>query len=143
MQQTSESSNYWLVSYITHQCKRQSRYEIDKYLLEAGYKAQDIEVAWQIISQPVKVAQPSLLAKTFYFVGALFSLGIAFLILQSAGSYKYLPALVFFLVFVIASIITFAKVPNSTQVKITIRLIFVVITILIVFMLLLIPRSIW
>lgn len=47
MQQSSQSLNPWLISYIEQQRNKQSRYEIDKYLIAAGYDPAEIEFVWQ------------------------------------------------------------------------------------------------
>jgi hypothetical protein len=39
--------NPWLVSYLVQHHPTKSRYEIDKYLIEAGYSPKEIEIAWQ------------------------------------------------------------------------------------------------
>lgn len=47
MLQPQQTLNPWLVSYISQHHKTQTRYEIDRYLLETGYEASKIEAAWQ------------------------------------------------------------------------------------------------
>lgn len=50
--QQTETVNPWLVSYIEQHRNNQSRYEIDKYLIETGYNPAEIEQAWQILRLP-------------------------------------------------------------------------------------------
>lgn len=40
--------NPWLASYVDQHQGKQTRYEIDKYLIEAGYNPAEIELAWTI-----------------------------------------------------------------------------------------------
>jgi hypothetical protein len=42
--------NPWLISYLSENQRLKSRYELDKYLLEAGHTPQDIELAWEALS---------------------------------------------------------------------------------------------
>lgn len=49
MQQTPSSLNPWLLSYVLQRHKSRSRYEIDRYLIEAGYNPTQIEVTWQTV----------------------------------------------------------------------------------------------
>lgn len=52
MQNNSQQNlNPWLLSYVTQQHQKQSRYEIDKYLIEAGYSPGEIELVWKNLSQ--------------------------------------------------------------------------------------------
>src|SRR5690348_8008923 len=55
MQQSSQSLNPWLVSYIRQHKNTQTRYDIDKYLINAGYNPTEIEEVWQHLSKnPLK-----------------------------------------------------------------------------------------
>jgi hypothetical protein len=47
MTQSHLSLNPWLTSYILQYAAVKSRYEIDKYLIEAGCEPTEIELAWQ------------------------------------------------------------------------------------------------
>lgn len=49
MQHEQASSLNWITIYIRFHSKERSRYEIDRYLLEAGCDAAEIEAAWQNI----------------------------------------------------------------------------------------------
>lgn len=49
MQQAPSPLNPWLLSYILQNYKSHSRYEIDSYLIAAGYNPTDIEATWQAI----------------------------------------------------------------------------------------------
>ncbi len=48
--QKQEPLNPWLVSYILQQRFLYSRYEIDRYLLAAGYGSTELEAAWQAVT---------------------------------------------------------------------------------------------
>lgn len=48
----------WLVTYIQKTRVNQSRYEIDLYLLQRGYDANEIAEAWNRLSQPAPEARP-------------------------------------------------------------------------------------
>lgn len=48
--QTTVNSN--IVNYIATNQNLQSRYEIDKYLIQAGYDPKEIDFAWLFVEQP-------------------------------------------------------------------------------------------
>ena len=52
MSQPSQSLNPWLISYIEQQRAKQSRYQIDKYLIELGNDPAEIELVWQSFEPP-------------------------------------------------------------------------------------------
>lgn len=58
MQQASQSLNPWLLSYVEQHRNKQSRYQIDKYLIDAGYDVSEIELAWQFLTQIKVVDTP-------------------------------------------------------------------------------------
>jgi hypothetical protein len=49
MPQSQSPLNPWLVSYIKQHHNQKSRYEIDSYLIQAGYNPAEIEVVWKTI----------------------------------------------------------------------------------------------
>ena len=51
MQSSQQSINPWILKYITRHQETQTRYQIDKHLIEAGHKATEIEFVWQTISK--------------------------------------------------------------------------------------------
>lgn len=58
MQQASQSSNFWLEDYIKQNYQKKSRYDIDKYLLEAGFDGAEIEAVWKNLAQTNRASEP-------------------------------------------------------------------------------------
>jgi hypothetical protein len=63
MQQSSQSLNPWLLSYIEQQRSKQSRYKIDKYLLDSGCDPAEIELVWQFFEAPPPIKTASFFKK--------------------------------------------------------------------------------
>lgn len=57
-QQSAETVNFWLIDYIKQNSQTKSRYEIDSFLLESGYDASAIEMAWQEVLKPSSGHKP-------------------------------------------------------------------------------------
>jgi hypothetical protein len=55
MPQFQKPLNPWLTSYISQNAKNKSRFEIDKYLIQAGYDPTEIELAWQWVASGKKI----------------------------------------------------------------------------------------
>jgi hypothetical protein len=49
MHPSQQAPNQWLISYIEQYKDKKSRYEIDRYLIEAGYNGSEIETGWQYV----------------------------------------------------------------------------------------------
>lgn len=49
MQEPQPPLDHWLVSYILHKRRNQSRFEIDQYLINLHYNPAQIEAAWQAV----------------------------------------------------------------------------------------------
>jgi hypothetical protein len=49
MQEPLQTLDHWLVSYILHKRHKQSRFEIDRYLISLNYDPVQIETTWQAI----------------------------------------------------------------------------------------------
>jgi hypothetical protein len=49
MQEPQPPLDHWLVSYILHKRRNQSRFEIDQYLINLHYNPAQIETAWQAV----------------------------------------------------------------------------------------------
>ena len=52
MAQMQPSTNPWITSYINQNNSSKSRYEIDQFLIEAGYAPDQIEKAWRLFLHP-------------------------------------------------------------------------------------------
>ncbi len=50
--QSQPSINPWLKNYISQDQSSKSRYEIDRFLIEAGYEPNQIEKAWELLLNP-------------------------------------------------------------------------------------------
>lgn len=75
MQQIPRLLNPWLLSYIKHHRRVESRYQIDQVLLKAGYDAGEIEAIWEALKdEPILPREPSPRPPTGRFLFVLASL---------------------------------------------------------------------
>jgi hypothetical protein len=95
MTQAQQPLNPWIMSYINEQRHKQSRYEIDKFLLDAGCNPVDIELAWQNLehaSSPLAdtpAAQPNLITRICYIIAAVIFVIIMFSSIEMGLSFNF------------------------------------------------------
>lgn len=91
MQEPSPPLDHWLVSYILHKRRNQSRFEIDQYLINLHYNPAQIETAWQAVLDNTyqqklpgytRLRKPSKVAGCLKY-GCLVSLGMLVLLVIS------------------------------------------------------------
>lgn len=91
MQQSQKTLNPWLVSYITQNRASKNRYEIDKYLIEAGYEPAQIEATWQTVLNSNTVITdlsipPFMWFRRVLWIINVFSIGLILVLLLFASS---------------------------------------------------------